>query len=178
MAELVIREAAASDLVAVMTLLARCIEAMRQRGIDQWDDVYPTEERFKSDVSAGSLYVASMDTNEVVGAFTLDERQDPAYALVPWSIPEVRVAVVHRLMVDPPLQGRGIARQLMRFAESLARKQGCGVMRLDAFAQNPKALALYKALGYREAGEVKFRKGAFRCFERRLDTSVADLRAT
>jgi ribosomal protein S18 acetylase RimI-like enzyme len=78
------------------------------------------------------------------------------------------VSVVHRLMVHPAFQGRGIARELMEFAERVALNRGCGVIRLDAFAMNPQALRLYRALGYREAGEVKFRKGAFLCFEKRL----------
>jgi ribosomal protein S18 acetylase RimI-like enzyme len=71
-------------------------------------------------------------------------------------------------MVDPDFQGQGIARRMMRFAEGAARNLGCGVMRLDAFALNPQALRLYRSLEYRDAGEVRFRKGAFRCFEKRL----------
>jgi hypothetical protein len=31
-----------------------------------------------------------------------------------------------------------------------------------------RALAQYRALGYREAGRVMFRKGAFACFEKNL----------
>ena len=116
MAELVVRTAAEADLAAVTSLLARCITDMRRRGIDQWDDLYPTPERFESDFSAGSLYVGSWE-KKVVGAFTLDEKQDPEYSTVHWSITAARVAVVHRLMVDPVLQRQGIARALMAFAE-------------------------------------------------------------
>jgi GNAT superfamily N-acetyltransferase len=173
MGELVIRKATEADVTAVTALLARCIEEMRRRGIDQWDDVYPTRERFEIDVSAGSLYVASSGANEIVGAFTLDENQDAEYAAVTWTIRATRVAVVHRLMVDPSVQGRGIARELMKSAERLASSVGCAAMRLDAFAQNPQALGLYKAMAYRDAGEVRFRKGRFRCFEKQLAHPVA-----
>jgi GNAT superfamily N-acetyltransferase len=72
-------------------------------------------------------------------------------------------------MVEPRLQGTGIARQLMRFAEAWAREHGYEAVRLDAFAANPRALSLYRGLGYREAGGASFRKGAFRCFEKRLE---------
>jgi ribosomal protein S18 acetylase RimI-like enzyme len=76
-------------------------------------------------------------------------------------------------MVDPAVQGRGIARELMKSAERLASSNGCTAMRLDAFAQNPQALGLYKAMAYRDAGEVHFRKGRFRCFEKQLADAVA-----
>jgi GNAT superfamily N-acetyltransferase len=173
MGELVIRRATEADVPAVTALVARCIEEMRGRGIDQWDDVYPTRERFEMDVGAGSLYVASSGAKEIVGAFTLDENQAAEYAAVNWSIRATRVAVVHRLMVDPSVQGRGIARELMKSAERLASSVGCTAMRLDAFTQNPQALGLYKGMAYRDAGEVHFRKGRFRCFEKQLANSVA-----
>ena len=105
----------------------------------------------------------------VVGALTLDQNQDAEYAAVPWTVSNVPVAVVHRLMVDPEFQGRGIAREMMKFAEHAATSLGGGVLRLDAFTLNPQALGLYRALGYRDVGEVRFRKGAFRCFEKGLD---------
>ena len=76
--------------------------------------------------------------------------------------------MVHRLMVDPRYQGRGIAGELMRFAEDRAGELGYDAIRLDAFSANPRALWLYQRLGYHDAGCVTFRKGLFRCFEKRL----------
>ncbi|MEI6207692.1 MAG: hypothetical protein WCP20_12990 [Desulfuromonadales bacterium] len=46
-----------------------------------------------------------------------------------------------------------------------AAKQPYSTIRLDAFAGNPCALALYERLGFRRAGSVSFRKGMFWCFE-------------
>jgi ribosomal protein S18 acetylase RimI-like enzyme len=71
-------------------------------------------------------------------------------------------------MVDPRFQGRGLAREFMRFAERLAAERTCDVIRLDAFTANARALQLYQGLGYRDVGSVTFRKGVFRCFEKRL----------
>ncbi|MGD8282175.1 MAG: GNAT family N-acetyltransferase [Gemmatimonadota bacterium] len=167
-ADLEVVPAAEADLPAVMMLVRRCIEEMRRRGIDQWDDIYPGRTRFAEDVNAGSLWIASSHGADLVGVFTLDEHQDVEYADVPWRFEGPPVAVVHRLMVDPGVQGRGIARRLMRFAEERAIRLGYGVLRLDAFTRNPYALRLYRSLGYRYAGEVTFRKGRFRCFEKRL----------
>jgi len=169
--DVTVRPAVESDLAAVMTLVGRCIDDMRGRGIEQWDDVYPAHDRFADDVAAGTLYVATSG-GDLVGTFTLNDYQDPEYVDVPWSVTDGSVGVVHRLMVDPEVQGRRLARRLMRAAELIAIDQGYTVMRLDAFTLNPRALRLYDALGYRDAGGVQFRKGAFRCFEKRLTAAT------
>jgi ribosomal protein S18 acetylase RimI-like enzyme len=71
-------------------------------------------------------------------------------------------------MIHPDCQRRGLARHLMRFAEIAARRAGCGALRLDAFTGNAPSLGLYRGLGYDDVGEVRFRKGVFRCFEKDL----------
>jgi GNAT superfamily N-acetyltransferase len=163
-----VRRAHPDDLPRVGELLRDCVQKMRADGIDQWDDVYPTAATVESDLAGGTLYVASAEGRPVAGAFTIDERQEPEYAAVAWSIRAPRVAVVHRLMVHPVCQGRGLGPHLMRFAELRARQLGYGALRLDAFTRNPRSLRLYERLGYRDAGPVTFRKGLFRCLEKDL----------
>ncbi len=163
-----VRRAHEDDLPRVAELLRECVQQMRADGIDQWDDVYPTTATLAADVGGGALYVASAEGMPVAGAFAIDERQDPEYADVPWSVQAPRVAVIHRLMVHPSCQGRGLGPFLMRFAESRARQLGYRALRLDAFTSNPRSLKLYQRLGYRDAGPVTFRKGLFRCFEKDL----------
>jgi GNAT superfamily N-acetyltransferase len=162
-----IRAASQDDVDRVMQLVADCIADMRQAGIDQWDDIYPARARVLADAQEGTLYLASLDA-ELVGALVINEYQDPEYSEVPWSTDAERVVVVHRLMVAPRCQGRGLARDLMRFAEARAGELGYGAIRLDAFSANPRALRLYRRLGYHDAGCVTFRKGIFRCFEKSI----------
>lgn len=165
---LVVRPATVDDLDAVMRVLADCIAAMRAAGIDQWDDLYPTRATFAADTNARTLYLGFADDGVLAGLIVLNDCQDAEYCEVPWQITGLPVAVVHRLMVSPQWQGKGVARALMAFAEQCARELGFGAIRLDAFVHNPAALRLYPALGYREAGGVTFRKGPFRCFEKAL----------
>jgi ribosomal protein S18 acetylase RimI-like enzyme len=141
---------------------------MREMGIDQWDDVYPSRETLLSDVRERTMYVAFTDTVILVGVVVLNEYQNPEYADVSWTFDAGRAAVVHRLMVAPSYQRRGIARDLMAFAEDRARELGHDAIRLDAFTNNAGALSLYHSLGYHDAGGVTFRKGPFRCFEKSL----------
>ena len=162
-----IRLATSADLPDILELLARCLASMRADGIDQWDQVYPSERVLSNDIAAGSMYVASTDLKRVAGVIALNSFQDPEYAGVPWKFGG-RIGVVHRLMIDPELQGAGIARSMMLLVEEQARQIGYESLRLDAFTLNPRALRLYQGLGYRDAGPMTLRKGVFRGFEKTL----------
>lgn len=165
-----VRRAHADDLPRLIELLRACVAQMQRGGIDQWDDIYPSEATLRADLAAGALYVAAAAGHPIAGAFVVDERQEPEYANVAWRIVSdgAPVGVVHRLMIDPGCQRRGLARHLMGFAELTARRRGCRAIRLDAFTGNAPSLRLYERLGYADVGQVRFRKGLFRCFEKGL----------
>jgi ribosomal protein S18 acetylase RimI-like enzyme len=166
--EVHLRAARREDLASLETLLANCKVRMKAEGVDQWDDVYPTNAKVATDVETGSLYVAIDAHGDVIAAVTINDHQDPEYADVSWKLRPSRIGVVHRLMVRPSAQGRGVGEATMRLAEARARALGFEALRLDAFVSNPRSLRLYRRLGYAEVGGVTFRKGAFRCFEKDL----------
>jgi len=163
-----VRRAHKDDLPRLLELLRICVAHMLSAGIDQWDDLYPSEATLRADVAAGTLYIAATPGHPVAGAFVVDQRQEPEYAGVAWRLEGRDVGVVHRLMVDPRCQRRGLGRHLMAFAELAARRLGCAAIRLDAFTGNAASLRLYQTLGYEDVGQVRFRKGLFRCFEKDL----------
>ena len=164
-----VRLAEPSDLDDLLLLLRACVSDMQARGLDQWDDVYPVRATLIDDIQARTLYLAARaGAPALLGALTLNQRQDPEYADVGWQILVEPIAVVHRLMVHPTAQRSGLGRFLMHFAEHEAHRLGCRAIRLDTMDANARALALYRALGYRQAGGVRFRKGACTCFERRV----------
>ena len=167
MARLWIESATREDVPTLERLVSRCITTMRAAGIDQWDELYPSRNIIEQDIQTGTAYVLRIHS-EIVAMYVLNDQQDPVYGEVPWAYPARKVCLVHRLMVHPGHSGRGYARLLMHDAEDRARAAGADVMRLDAFDANPRACALYVGLGYRYAGDVRFRKGLLRCYEKRL----------
>jgi ribosomal protein S18 acetylase RimI-like enzyme len=173
--DVIVRLAEVGDVDDLVALLGACVREMQARGIDQWDDVYPDRATLAGDIQARALYLAARDgSRPLLGALTLNQRQEPEYADVAWEIRVEPIAVVHRLMVHPGAQRSGLGRYLMRFAEREAHRLGCRAIRLDTMDANERALALYRALGYRQAGGVRFRKGAFTCFERRVSDGDAE----
>lgn len=156
-----------TELPRLIELKDLCIARMRAEGIDQWDEVYPSDAIIERDRLAGTLHVTRRGTH-ILGCVTLDTSHDPLWAGMAWFIPSARSAAVHRLMVDPAAQRRGLARQLMADAERRARELGFLAVHLDCFMANPAALALYERLGYRRVGTAQMRKGPFVGFEKVL----------
>ena len=160
--------ASASHLDPAWDVLDRCRSALRARGIDQWDEVYPTRDTLAEDIQSARLFVALVGA-ECHGVVALDSRQEPEYASLPWRTGEPAL-VVHRLCVDPTVQRRGLGRRLMDFVETYGREKGYAGIRLDAYTGNPDSITFYRQRGYREVGQVFFprRPLPFVCFERSL----------
>jgi ribosomal protein S18 acetylase RimI-like enzyme len=162
-----IRHATPQDFNAVMGLIRSCVSHMEAQGIHQWDAIYPDEATLEKDIERHELFLLEKD-GHICGMMTLNDLQEPEYQEVKWQL-SGKALVVHRLAIDPSSQGKGFARQLMQFAYEFAKARQYATIRLDAFAHNPRAVALYERLGYHKAGTVVFRKGLFFCFETQVD---------
>lgn len=162
-----IRKGRGGDAPALLQLVRACVAAMRAAGIEQWDEVYPDSGVIARDIEAGTLDVMC-DEEQIVACITVDRNMDPLWKELDWRSEGDPAAVVHRLMVHPAQQGRGIAKTFMQHAEAVARNMGCRSIRLDSFLQNPAAMALYPRLGYRRTGTAMMRKGPFAGFEKLL----------
>ena len=68
-----------SSLPFILEMTRQCIAEMRARGIEQWDDVYPSREVFETDVDAKNLFVLMDDSNTIIGSATLDKKQSDEY---------------------------------------------------------------------------------------------------
>ncbi|AHF06426.1 GNAT family N-acetyltransferase [Desulfitobacterium metallireducens] len=167
-----ILEASENCIDAILTLCKNCSEHMIDQGIDQWDEVYPNKAVFLEDIRTKSLFLAGSPniSEHIMGCIVLNEHQDPEYEMVNWQYTSEKIAVIHRLMVDPLYQRQGIAQHLMSYAENVASERKYGAIRLDTFIENEPAIRFYKKRGYEAVGNVFFRKGKFLCFEKRLSS--------
>ncbi|HTQ35630.1 MAG TPA: antibiotic biosynthesis monooxygenase [Steroidobacteraceae bacterium] len=59
-----------------------------------------------------------------------------------------------------------------QFLEVRGESMGCDCVRLDVFMQNPRAARFYEISSYRRAGQVRFRKGEFHCYEKIIGSHV------
>jgi ribosomal protein S18 acetylase RimI-like enzyme len=66
---------------------------------------------------------------------------------------------LHRLYVDAPVKGAGVAQELMRDCLAWAREKGASALYLSVWENNARAQAFYKRHGFEHVGEHKFMVG-------------------
>lgn len=117
--------------------------------------IYPTMETVKTMVASDDLFVNEID-GKIVTVGRINQEQVDVYENVDWEYKfgEEEVMVLHTLAVLPSEQGKGYARSFCQFYENYALDHGCPCLRIDTNEKNQKARALYKKIGYREAGIV------------------------
>lgn len=152
-----IRKGTAQDIAAV-TAIYEAILTKEEQGpvtVGWLRGVYPTERTARESLARGELYVME-EEGRIVAAAKINQEQVPEYAACPWryDAPPEQVLVLHTLVVDPTLQGRGYATAFVAYYEALARTMHCPYLRMDTNSHNLPARALYRRLGYEEPGIV------------------------
>lgn len=88
------------------------------------------------------------DSNKIEGCVFLQLRFDGMY--------------FGMLSVNPDLQARGIGRQLMQAAETIAKQRKCTRMYMRVISGRTELIGWYKRLGYHPTGETQpFPEGRF-----------------
>lgn len=59
-----------------------------------------------------------------------------------------RIGRLYSIVLDSAARGYGLAAQLLKRCEALARKQGCARLRLEVRTDNEAAIRLYRRYGY------------------------------
>jgi GNAT superfamily N-acetyltransferase len=177
MAPFTIRPAGAGDLPGVAAIYEEIFagEAAAGHSFTNWRrGVYPTLDTARGALDQGWLYVLE-EGDGLSAAAILNHVQLPEYRDIPWAFPGEgeAVFVIHTLCVRPSRSGRGLAGAFVAFAEDLARRLGCAVLRLDTYEGNLPAASLYARLGYRYAGSAHFLfqgviPEVLKCFEKDL----------
>lgn len=157
------RLATIDDFLEIIGIYRSAIDTMNADGIMQWDEIYPTADDIRKDIDTQEMYVGFKDSRICV-AYTLNKESDAQYQNASW-VGGINYIVVHRLCVAPEFQHQHIARNTMQHIHNECRGYGIKAVRLDAFTENPYALALYENLGYQKRGEAVWRKGKFNLYE-------------
>lgn len=117
--------------------------------------VYPTRQSALASIQAGDMFVAQ-EGDQIVATAKINQEQVPVYADAAWTqdAPPEQVMVLHTLVVDPQVKGRGYGSRFVAFYEDYARAHHCPYLRMDTNQRNASARALYRRLGYQEVSIV------------------------
>lgn len=162
------RLAEIEDLPEVCAMVDRVKQSFREDGSEQWDEHYPTTAILEGDIRRGEMSLG-LEEGKLAAVYTLNDSFAPEYKGGRWAEPEEPYCVLHRLCVDPSLQGRGVGRAAMDEVEAQAARMGARYVRLDYLSINEKAKRLYEKRGYAPVGAISlWGKGEFILMEKKL----------
>lgn len=117
-----------------------------------WDEDYPSIEDVREDIARGELLIEK-DERGVRAAITVCDR-DELEALDMWSESTCPAGSFMRVAVRVDAQGRGIGREMVRFALEKLKKRGLRGVHILVGRENRAALRCYAHFGLRVAGET------------------------
>ncbi|WMS88411.1 GNAT family N-acetyltransferase [Pleionea litopenaei] len=107
-----------------------------------------------SDPSRITLVVESQ--NQLIGYAQLRESTSPA------CIVATQPGEIHRLYIDQNFHGKGIAQTLMQECLNHLAEQGCDLVWLGVWEENPRAIKFYQKFDFEAVGKHTFVLGSDR----------------
>ncbi|HCQ6326185.1 TPA: GNAT family N-acetyltransferase [Clostridioides difficile] len=163
-----IRKANMNDLESIMKIIKSTVEEMKTYNNTQWDENYPLEKDFVSDIKKQDLYIYEVD-GEVAGFICLNYEEPEEYLGLNWSSNK-KAMVIHRMAVNPNFRKTGIASKLVDFAEKLAVENNVSYLKSDTYSINSKMNLLLTKSGFIKIGEMSFlgKEKSFYCYDKIL----------
>jgi GNAT superfamily N-acetyltransferase len=143
-AEIRFRIARPDQAAEVLSVLDEAAAWLQRRGIAQWPARF--EPSWVEDaIRRGETWLVESD-GAVAATVTLDWA-DPV-----WADAEGSAGYVHRMAVRR--RGAGLGSVIIGWAAQVARRRGCGALRLDCVTSNGRLRAYYEAAGFEWRGDV------------------------
>lgn len=156
-----IRQATTYDIDRILSIVGDAQLSLRDLGIDQWQDGYPSRSVIESDIERGIGYVLTDSDNEAIGYAAIVLTGEEAYLQIEddmWHTPHDYV-VVHRLCVAGGTRRRGVAMELMQHAANVAREGDIHAFRIDTHRGNVRMIAMLEKLGFAYVGIIHYASG-------------------
>lgn len=144
-----IEQALKKDLKEITFLARKARNHMLEIGLKQWVGDYPNLSSFSNDLKVDGLYVYRQD-NKIVGSISLLPDAEAAYREINWS--SNNALVIHRLIVDPECQKKGIGKSLFEFSINLGKKGNYQSIKVDTHPDNFRMLGLIIKMGFTYVG--------------------------
>ncbi|MDI1315740.1 GNAT family N-acetyltransferase [Flavobacterium sp.] len=162
------RVANPTDLPKIWEIIKQAILRRKNDGSTQWQDGYPNETLIENDIEQGNGYVL-IEGIQIIGYTAIIFNDEPAYEDLKgtWLTNE-EFAVIHRLAISDDYIGKGLAQKIMHFTEEVAIQNHIFSIKVDTNFDNNAMLNIFEKLGYSFCGEVSFRGGIRKAFEKTL----------
>lgn len=159
-----IRLTTSDDLPILLDLFEAGKQLMAQRGNPhQWPKNYPGKECLLKDIEQNASYIIE-ENGVILGSFALLLGEDPTYKNIEQGawLNDEPYGTIHRLIIAPYAQKRGLARWVLATAETLLKVQGVEQLRIDTHPNNIPMIKLIHAAGFIQCGKVMTENGTGR----------------
>lgn len=162
------RKATTPEIPQIWVIIQQAIVRRKNDGSQQWQDGYPNEDVIRTDIAKGIGYVLT-DDDTIAGYAAILFNDEPAYEHLNGAwLTNGGFAVVHRVAISNDYLGKGLAQKIFLFTEDLAIDNNIFSIKVDTNFDNIPMLKILEKLGYTYCGEVTFRGGIRKAFEKKL----------
>ena len=164
------RQAKISDLDQIVEIIELSKKYLKETKVDQWQDGYPAKEDLRRDIESGNSYVLT-NKDEIVATTVISLEGESTYNLIfngEWITNEEYI-VMHRVAVHDKYKGKGIFKELIKEAESLALNKGISSIKIDTHRDNISMQRAVVKNDFKKCGIIYLEEGSERiAFEKVL----------
>ena len=149
------RRGETADLDAIMEVVESARSFLKQQGLDQWQNGYPSRADYALDIEKGWSWVFE-EEGRIVSVLAIVPEADPSYAEIQGTwLTEGEYIAVHRVAVSEACRGSGVAGQMFELAGDLALGWGRNSLRIDTHPENQPMQHLLKKCGFAACGTIR-----------------------
>ncbi|GAA0089182.1 GNAT family N-acetyltransferase [Clostridium perfringens] len=164
------RQAKISDLDQIVEIIELSKKYLKETKVDQWQDGYPAKEDLRRDIESGNSYVLT-NKDEIVATTVISLDGESTYNSIfngEWITNEEYI-VMHRVAVHDKYKGKGIFKELIKEAESLALNKGISSIKIDTHRDNISMQRAVVKNDFKKCGIIYLEEGSERiAFEKVL----------
>jgi GNAT superfamily N-acetyltransferase len=165
------RKAKISEIPQIWDILRMAIIRRKEEGSDQWQDGYPNPAVVQKDIEKGAGFVLT-EGETIVGYSAVLINNEPEYAKIEgkWLTNDDFV-VFHRVAISEKYLGKGCAKKMIDCIEDFAIQNNIYSVKADTNFDNIAMMKVFEKLGYTFCGNVYFRGGQRKAYEKVLQKS-------
>lgn len=157
------RQAKISDLDQIVEIIELSKKYLKETKVDQWQDGYPAKEDLRRDIESGNSYVLT-NKDEIIATTVISLDGESTYNSIfngEWITNEEYI-VMHRVAVHDKYKGKGIFKELIKEAESLALNNMIFSIKIDTHRDNISMQRAVVKNNFKRCGIIYLENGSER----------------
>ncbi|CUQ16035.1 GNAT family N-acetyltransferase [Clostridium baratii] len=150
-----LRKSVNEDINNIMQIIDEAKEALKEQGIDQWQNGYPNADVIRNDILNNDSYVF-IKNNEIVATLAVSFDGEKTYDKIydgNW-ISNDEFAVIHRIAITSKYKGTGIASEIIKMIEAMCLDKDVHSIKVDTHEFNIPMQKLLKKNDFKYCGVI------------------------